>query len=329
MSQPGWETTIYTGNPDQDRHVVEQQRQVAASRGLDLQVQPLQSGGFHVRATPRVQQQAGYGAYGAQAAYAGGGADAPVVLNGSRAIVQKAAADTPERVRYLRKVYGLLSLAAVVAIGTGAAAISLGPTQRWQLANGHSVKVPILVALIGGSRFTMMIAFGVLFVATLGASAVSKVKGLNVIALLGVSALMGLELAPMVFVANVMSGLGHTMSAAPVRDAFSLTGAIFVGITAYVYVTRKDFSYLSATLYMGFWVIFGASILAIFFHSEVFSLAIASVGALLAGGFLLMSTSRIFRTSSFDDAVGDALGLIVQLRNMFMWVLRILMSNRR
>ena len=76
-------------------------------------------------------------------------------------------------------------------------------------------------------------------------------------------------------------------------------------------------------------MIFGASILAIFFHSEVFSLAIASVGALLAGGFLLMNTSRIFRTSSFDDAVGDALGLIVQLRNMFMWVLRILMSSRR
>jgi FtsH-binding integral membrane protein len=30
-----------------------------------------------------------------------------------------------------------------------------------------------------------------------------------------------------------------------------------------------------------------------------------------------------------DDAVGDALALLVQLRNLFMFLLRILMSSRR
>jgi FtsH-binding integral membrane protein len=347
MSQNGWETTIFTGNPEMDGRTVEQHRQSAAAQGMDLQVQPLQSGGFHVRAIPRGgygapppqggggyggPPQGGYvpqGGYGAaQAAFAGPGMNAgpaPVVVGG-RAVLAKA--DTPEKILYIRKVYGLLAMSAFFAIGAGWAAISVGPTVSLAGAHGRHVVVPALVAALM-NPIMMWVAFGILFVAVMGASAVSKVKGLNVAALIAVSVLLGVELAPMVFVAQYKAGLGHTLSAAPVRDAFTLVGAIFVGITTYVYVTRKDFSFLYATLYMGFFVVFGACILGGFFHSEVFSLAIATAGALLAAGFLLYNTSRIFRTSDYSDAVGDALGLIVQLRNLFMFILSILMSSRR
>jgi modulator of FtsH protease len=335
MSQNGWETTIYTGNPEMDGRTVEQHRQAANAQGMDLQVQPLQSGGFHVRAVPRggyggppqggYPQQAGYGA--PQAAFAGAGAGAaaaqPVVVGGRAAV---AATDTPEKLAYIRKVYGLLAISAFAAIAAGWAGISLGGTDLIQHTH---IKAPVLVAKMINEPWLMYAAFGVLFVGVMGASAVSKVKGLNVVALLGVSALMGVEIAPMVFVAQYRAHLGHTLSAAPVRDTFTLVGAIFVGITAYVYVTRKDFSFLYATLSMGFFVIFGACILAAFFHSEVFSLAVATAGSFLAAGFLLYNTSRIFRTSDFSDPVGDALGLIVQLRNLFMFILRILMSSRR
>jgi modulator of FtsH protease len=172
-------------------------------------------------------------------------------------------------------------------------------------------------------------SFGLLFFSTIAAGWVSKVKGLNVVALFGVAALMGLELAPMVFVAQVFAGFGETMSATPVRDAFSLTFATFFGITAYAFVTKRDFSYLRSILTMGFFIVFTAAILAAFIGSEPFSLAVASVGALLAGGFLLYQTHHILHHSKMDDAVGDALGLIVQLRNLFMWILRIAMSSRR
>ena len=39
-------------------------------------------------------------------------------------------------------------------------------------------------------------------------------------------------------------------------------------------------------------------------------------------------TSYIFRNSEMDDPVGDALALLVQLRNLFMFLLRIFMSSR-
>jgi FtsH-binding integral membrane protein len=229
------------------------------------------------------------------------------------------------RVAYLRKVYGLLAGAAFVAIGTGSAAIYLSPTESVDMGDGTSLEVPLVAAFLLQFHF---IAFALLFVATLVAGWVSRVRVLNVIALFGVSALMGLELAPMAFVAQVLAMRGETLTANPVRDTFVMVGGIFGVLTGYVFVTKKDFSYLKATLAMGFWVVFAAAILSFALGSEPFSLAVASVGALLSIGFLLYQTSHIFRNSRMDDAVGDALGLIVQLRNLFVFLLRIFMSRR-
>jgi modulator of FtsH protease len=245
----------------------------------------------------------------------GGGAVAPAL--------------TQDRVRYLRKVYGLLFASVIVAGLAGLAATTLGPTEILKDSAGHRVAVPVLTAFLLSSRAAMYMAFGLLFVGTLAASAVSKVRGLNLVALFGVAALMGVELAPMVFVAQYYAGMGRTLSSAPVLGAFLVTAGVFAGATSYVFITRKDFSYLGATLSMGFWVVFAGCIVGIFISSEIFTLAIASVGAIVAGGMLLLQTSRIFRNSAMDDAVGDCLALLVQLRNLFMFLLRILMSSRR
>jgi FtsH-binding integral membrane protein len=129
-------------------------------------------------------------------------------------------------------------------------------------------------------------------------------------------------------VAQILAGLGDTLSANPVRDSFAMVGALFVGLTGYVFVTRKDFSYLLATLSMGFFVVLAGVILAAVVGSEPLSLAVASVGAILSVGFLLYQTSYIFRNSEMDDPVGDALGVLVQLRNLLIFVLRIAMSRR-
>lgn len=359
----GWELTINTGNPDHDRYTVDQYRRTAEAQGMTLGVQQLPTGGFFVRASPAGPpqagppgygapqhpaygaQQGGYGApqqhaYGQQAQYGaqpgpyGAPPPAPVapggVLVGAAAGTQ---AMTSDKIAYLRKVYGLLTLSAGVAILTGFLSITLGGSVKFNAiaSTGKrvTVMVPALVAAMLHSPALMYGAFGLLFVATLGASAVSKVKGLNFVALLVVSILMGVDLAPMVFVAQVFAGMGDTLSASPVRDTFAMVGSIFVGITAYAVVTKKDFSYMKAMLSMGFFVVFAGCILAAVLRSEVLSLAIASAGAVLSAAFLLYSTGHILRSSDMDDPVGDALGLLVQLRNLFMFILRILMSSRR
>jgi modulator of FtsH protease len=271
--------------------------------------------------------------YGASPAPAGPGGMAYAMAGGGAMAGAATGAIAPplslQRVAYLRKVYGLLGAAAFLALLAGWASVTLGPTATMTSPEGATVQVPLLVSLMLGNRIVMYGAFGLLFISTLGASAISKVRVVNVIALLGVALLMGIELAPMAFVAQYYAGIGATLSSNPIRDTMVMVMSVFTGITGYIFVTRKDFSWMSSILSMGVMVIFGACILTFVFKTEVFALAVASAGALLSIGMLLYVTSYIFRNSEMDDAVGDALALLVQLRNLFMFLLRILMSSRR
>ena len=160
------------------------------------------------------------------------------------------------------------------------------------------------------------------------ASAVREKPGINLVALFGAAFVSGLFMAPMIWYAMLMASQGHTLSASPVRDAFILTVTGFSGLTGYALLTKKEFSLLGGLLSMGLWVLIGASILSIFVGGQAFSLAIASVGVLLFGGFILFDTSRLLRSEN-RDPVGAALSLYLNFLNLFVFLLRILSSSRR
>jgi FtsH-binding integral membrane protein len=321
-----WETQVNSGNPDFDRQTIEHYRAQARSSGMDLQVQPMPSGGFHVKAVP-FQQQA-YQAppqqqqWNQQPAYAAA-SPSPSAQAPSAVVAQPL---SRERVAYLRKVYGLLGSAAALAIFSGYAILELAPQEKFKYKGKSLGMLSVVVVEMINNPVLMYAAFGLLVLMTFIASWTSKVKVLNVIMLMAVAVLMGVELAPMIMVAQVNANLGHTLSAAPVRDAGLMTGAVFAGITGYVFITRKDFSYLGAIISMGVLVVFVACICAFFLQSEIFTLAVCSVGALVAGLFLLWQTSYVLR-GDMDDPVEDALVFLVQLRNLFMFLLRIFMSR--
>ncbi len=326
----GWETTVNTGNPQYDQMTIDQYRQQVASQGMTLQIQPIPTGGFHVRAVPAQQggQWGGPPSFGAQAQQ-GFGAPAAAMAGGAAMPVAEAPAAagalTNERVTYLRKVYAYLSSAAFLAIASGYAILELTPTATYVYQKKKFV-LPEIVVLMHNQHEYFFAAFAVLVLATIIAGAVSKIRVVNAIALFAVAIIMGLELAPMVMFAQIEASFGDTISTAPVRDAFLLVGAIFAGITGYVFATKKDFRFLGAFLSMGFVVVFVACILAFVIGSNIFTLAVCSAGALLAGLFLLFQTSMILK-GDMDDPVGDALIFLVQLRNLFMFLLHML-SNR-
>ncbi len=232
------------------------------------------------------------------------------------------------RVEHLRKVYSLLLVSLALAIMSGFGTLTFGGTVPMVSPEGLSAEVPFLVSLLLGSRLAMNVAFGVLFLGTLAASAVSRIRILNVVALFGVSVIMGAELAPMIFVAEFYAGLGATLSNSPVRDTSLMVSAVFVGCTAYVFLTKKNFSYLGSLLSIGFFLVLGGCVLSFVFRTELVSLLVATAGSVLAAGYIIYVTWRVLRSDSLDDPVGDALSLLVQLRNLFMFLLRIFMSRR-
>ncbi len=225
---------------------------------------------------------------------------------------------------FLRRVYLLFTGSIGFAIAGALAALYGGTPVEAHFGPGVSVALPPLVAFGVEHWFiTLALYFG----AFLAASLLRRSRGLNVVALFGYGLVTGLFIAPSLFFAQLMASHGQTLDASPVRDAFLLTGAAFVGLSSYALITRKDFSMLGAALSTGIWVLFAAMILGIFIHAQVFHLAIASVGVLLFAGYILYDTSRIMREGE-DDAVGAALRLFLDVVNLFLFLLRILASSR-
>ena len=233
-----------------------------------------------------------------------------------------------EKLVFLRKVYSLFTGSLVTAcIGALIALYAGADLSKVTLQMGRAtVTVPPLVAFFTNHWIIGMLLFlGAFF----GASMVRERPGINVAALFGASFVSGLYIAPMLWFAQVQATQGLTLSAAPVRDAFLLTVLGFTGLTSYALLSKRDFSFLGGFLSMGLWVLIGASLLSLFVGGASFSLAIASVGVLLFGGFILFDTSRILRDPTNRDPVGAAIGLYLNFLNLFLFLLRILSSGRR
>lgn len=232
-------------------------------------------------------------------------------------------------VAFLRKVY-LYFFAGILSAAAGAFTALYAGASSSQLVIGQvrpvqGVRVPPLVGWFAEHWILALILY---FAAFFGMNYARRIPKVNVIALLGFTFVSGLYIAPILFIAGLLGASGHAMTANPVRDAFLLASAEFGGLTAYVFVTKKDFSFLRGFLSMGIIVLLVAMLIGMFVGSSVFQLAIASVGVLLFGAYVLYDTSRLLHSGDRSDPVGAAASLYLNFLNIFLFILRILMSSR-
>ena len=112
-----------------------------------------------------------------------------------------------------------------------------------------------------------------------------------------------------------------------IRDAAYITIGLFAALTASVFVTKKDFSFLRSGLSM-FGV--GALILVYLSLAGGFNLGILFSFAMvvLAGGYVLYYTSQVLAHYDSESYVAASLALFSAVALMFWYVIRILMSLR-
>ena len=112
-----------------------------------------------------------------------------------------------------------------------------------------------------------------------------------------------------------------------IKQAGMITLALFVGLTAVVFMTNKDFSFLRTAIVVGGFISLGLIIVGAIFG---FNLGLwFSVGmVVLAGASILYQTSKLKDTYATDQYVGAALLLFSSVMLLFWYVLRILMSRR-
>ncbi|MCC1483774.1 Bax inhibitor-1/YccA family protein [Winogradskyella immobilis] len=127
---------------------------------------------------------------------------------------------------------------------------------------------------------------------------------------------------PMIYFAAYYADSGMEI----LNQAAIVTLALFTGLSAIVFVTKKDFSFIRTGLTIGFFIAIGLIIAGTIFG---FNLGLwFSVGmCLLAGGAILYQTSNLVNKYSTDDYIPAAIGLFASLMLLFWYILRIFMSR--
>ena len=150
---------------------------------------------------------------------------------------------------------------------------------------------------------------------SIGAQVLADRPNWGNVALFGFALFMGIVIAPIVAL----------YARETVTQAGILTALIFGSLTAYVFITRKDFNFLGGIVFVGLISCIGAGLLNLFFFkSSGFSYWIAWGVLMFSAGFVLYDTSNIMQRYPLNRPAGAALGLFISFFNIFMSLLRIL-----
>ncbi|MGH2625682.1 MAG: Bax inhibitor-1/YccA family protein, partial [Anaerolineales bacterium] len=121
---------------------------------------------------------------------------------------------------------------------------------------------------------------------------------------------------PLLWIASVAGGAGVIPTAA------FITLFLFLGLTAIVFITRKDFSFMRGALYLA-----GLAALGFILCSLIFSFSLGMAFTVLmialAAGYVLYDTSNVLHHYHTNQHVAASLALFAAVALMFWYVLRL------
>jgi FtsH-binding integral membrane protein len=131
-----------------------------------------------------------------------------------------------------------------------------------------------------------------------------------------------------VFLAPVLYVYGQQQPGL-ITEAATITIGAFAVLTAYAFISRRDFSAWGSFFMVGLWVVIGSMLLNVFFFKNpALQVAIAGITVLVFSGLLVYNTSRIKNVYGPDEYVGAAVRIYLDLLNLFLAILRILGGRR-
>ncbi len=226
------------------------------------------------------------------------------------------AADAPaeERIAFIRKTYAHLG-----------GAILLFVALEWALIHSPLAR-PLMETMLGGrmSWLIVLAAFvGVCqWIADRWARTASSVPmqyaglGLYVVA-------ETIIFLPILYIAAYYMKDPNLIATAGV-----MTAIVFAGLTATVFLTGSDFSWMRQALMVGGFAAMGLIVASLLFG---FTLGTLFAGAMvvLASGYILYYTSNVLHHYPIGSHVAAALALFSAVALLFWYILRLLMSRRR
>ncbi len=165
-----------------------------------------------------------------------------------------------------------------------------------------------------GMVITLVGYFGLLFLTTK-----FRNSALGLVFVFALTGFMGLTLGPIIsaYIKAVPNGSQLVMT------AMGGTGIIFLGLSAYALISRKDFSFLGGMLFAGILVAFLAGLAAAVFGIPSLSLAVSAMFILLMSGLILYQTSEIIHGGE-TNYIMATVTLFISIYNLFLSLLQIL-----
>ncbi|MDR1057748.1 MAG: Bax inhibitor-1 family protein [Coxiellaceae bacterium] len=165
-----------------------------------------------------------------------------------------------------------------------------------------------------GPAFTLIGMFGLMFLAQ--ACRNSKWGLFTVFAFTG---FMGCTLAPLLsfYIQSYFNG------GALVITSLGSTGFIFIALSIYTLISRKDFSYMGGFLFAAITAAFLASIASIFLNIPMLPVLVSCAFVLISSGLILFQTSQIINGGE-RNYIMATISLYVSLFNLFISLLNIL-----
>ena len=217
------------------------------------------------------------------------------LLNRGNSTTVRAAARGVEVNKVLRNTYALLSITLLFSAITA----TLSMVNQWPHPG-------LIITLVG--------YFGLLFLARR-----FRNSALGIVFVFALTGFMGLTLGPIIsFYLTALPNGGQI-----VMTAMGGTGIIFLGLSAYVLTTRKDFSFLGGMLFAGILVAFLAGLGAIIFSIPALSMAVSAMFILLMSGLILYQTSQIIHGGE-TNYIMATVTLYVAIYNLFLSLLHLL-----
>jgi len=114
-----------------------------------------------------------------------------------------------------------------------------------------------------------------------------------------------------------------------VIQAFFLTAAVVIGLTAFTFQTKRDFSGLHAALSCGLLILILGGFLQVFVGNELTDTAMAVGGAFLFSLFIIVDTQMIMKRLSAEEYILATIQLYLDIINLFIEILKILEKINR
>lgn len=214
--------------------------------------------------------------------------------------IPAAAVPVEERMAFLKKVYGLLSISVLLAA-----------TASWFTISNENFLLIV--------RSNLLIFFVFEIAAVFFAMWARKRETMGLVALFTFTMLTGITTAPVLLI----------YSGATVTNAAFLTGIIFAGLSFYTITSKKDFSFMGGMLTTGLLVlIVGGLLNAFVFKSSAGSFLFSAAGVFIFSGFIIYDTFNILKRYPTDEYISATLSLYLDILNLFLALLHILGGSR-